>query len=52
MGRIVPEFGQTLLRELVRPPYRIVYRIDPEQIRIVRIWRSARLLQLPDDDPR
>jgi toxin ParE1/3/4 len=52
IGRIVPEFGQAFLRELIRPPFRIVYRRDPKQVRIVRIWRSERLLELPGDDAR
>lgn len=50
MGRVVPEFGQKFLRELIRPPYRIVYRLDGESVRIVRLWRGERLLRLPDDD--
>lgn len=50
MGRIVPEFGQPLLREIVHPPFRIVYRRRPESVWIVRIWRSERLLVLPDDE--
>jgi plasmid stabilization system protein ParE len=50
MGRIVPEFNSKSLRELIHPPYRIVYRLDPKHIRIVRIWRSERLLRLPNDD--
>jgi len=45
MGRIVPEFDQPFLRELIRPPFRIVYRRDPKHVRIVRVWRSERLLQ-------
>lgn len=47
MGRIVPEFDQAFLRELIHPPFRIVYRHDAKRVRIVRIWRSERLLQLP-----
>ena len=50
MGRIVPEFDQPFLRELIRPPFRIVYRRDPKHVRIVRIWRSERLLDVPDED--
>ncbi len=50
MGRVVPEFDQPFLRELIRPPFRIVYRRDPKHVRIVRIWRSARLLDVPDED--
>ena len=48
MGRIVPEFEQPLLRELIRPPFRIVYRRDPQRVRVVRVWRSERLLEVPD----
>ncbi len=47
MGRIVPEFDLPFLRELVRPPFRIVYRRDRNKVRIVRIWRSERLMISP-----
>ncbi|MBK1717335.1 type II toxin-antitoxin system RelE/ParE family toxin [Thiocystis violacea] len=47
LGRMVPEFGQAFLRELIHPPFRIVYRRDPQQVRVVRVWRSERLLRLP-----
>lgn len=47
LGRIVPEFDQAFLRELIHPPFRIVYRHDRQRVRIVRIWRSERLLHLP-----
>ena len=50
LGRIVPEFDQPFLRELIRPPFRIVYRRDPKQVRVVRVWRSERLLDVPDED--
>lgn len=50
MGRIVPEFDQPFLREVIHPPFRIVYRRDPKRVRVVRVWRSERLLQLPADD--
>lgn len=48
MGRIVPEFDQPFLRELIHPPFRIVYRRDRRHVRIVRVWRSERLLVLSD----
>ena len=48
MGRIVPEFESPAFRELIRPPYRIVYRLDEERIAVIRIWRSERLLIGPD----
>lgn len=53
IGRIVPEFGQPFLRELIHEPFRIVYRREPKKVRVVRVWRSERLLHLPPgaDDP-
>lgn len=33
MGCIVPEFQQLLLRELIRPPFRVVYRLGPGNVR-------------------
>ncbi len=47
LGRVVPEFDQPFLRELLQPPFRIVYRRDPQRVRIVRVFRSERLLRLP-----
>lgn len=46
-GRIVPEFDMPALRELMHPPYRVVYHIAPDAIHVVRVWRSERLLKLP-----
>lgn len=46
-GRIVPEFGQPKLRELIHPPFRIVYRLGSHCLSIVRIWRSERLMRMP-----
>ncbi|MEW6487725.1 MAG: type II toxin-antitoxin system RelE/ParE family toxin [Thermodesulfobacteriota bacterium] len=46
-GRIAPELSQPFLRELIHPPFRIVYRRDPDRVRVVRVWRSERLLKLP-----
>jgi toxin ParE1/3/4 len=47
MGRIVSEFEQKNLRELIRPPFRIVYLRELYKIRVVRVWRSERLLISP-----
>jgi plasmid stabilization system protein ParE len=46
-GRVVPEFGLAQLREIVHPPFRIVYRLDDDRVRVVRVWRAERLLKLP-----
>lgn len=43
-GRVVPEFQTQRLREVIRPPFRIVYRLDSGRVRIVRVWRSERLM--------
>jgi plasmid stabilization system protein ParE len=45
-GRTVPEFGLVQLREIIHPPFRIVYRLAEGRIRVVRVWRSERLLDL------
>lgn len=45
-GRIVPEHGRPELRELVRPPYRIVYRRRLELVEILLVFRSS--LPLPE----
>jgi len=47
IGRMVPEFGVKNLRELIHRPFRIVYRCDPQKVRIIRVWRSERILKLP-----
>jgi toxin ParE1/3/4 len=45
-GRVVPEFGMPFLREMIVPPFRVVYRREPQMIWIIRVWRSERLLKL------
>ncbi|NQX01525.1 type II toxin-antitoxin system RelE/ParE family toxin [bacterium] len=44
IGRIVPEYREEHLRELIVTPYRIVYEIEEETMKlsILRIWHSAR----------
>ena len=49
VGRVVPEFGLNSLRELIHPPFRIIYRRDSDTVRIVRVWRSERRLRPIDD---
>jgi len=43
-GRIVPEFGDPNIREVIRKPCRIVYRIRRRKrtIEIARVWHAAR----------
>ena len=44
LGRIVPEYRNNYIREIIFRPYRIVYRVNHERklCQIVRIWHSAR----------
>ena len=43
-GRIVPEFGDPDIREVIRKPCRIVYRVRRRKrtIEIARVWHAAR----------
>ena len=43
-GRIVPEYRDPRLREIIYRPYRIVYRLKVEDnsIEIARVWHAAR----------
>ena len=48
IGRKVPEFDEEKIRELIHPPFRIVYLREKNSIHIIRVWRSERLLVLPE----
>jgi plasmid stabilization system protein ParE len=43
-GRIVPEFNDPAIREVIRKPCRVVYRIDHKKrtVEIARVWHAAR----------
>ena len=45
-GRVVPEFDDPAIRELIIKTYRIVYRVDhvSRSIEIVRFWHAGRVL--------
>lgn len=49
MGRVVPEFSDDSIRELIHSPFRIVYLRESESVNIIRVWRSERLLKLPEN---
>ena len=52
LGRIVPEFGNPQIREIISQSYRVIYKFDEEGdlVAILRIWHWARgMLQLADD---
>ena len=43
-GRIIPEIGDPTIREVIRRPCRVVYRIQADRsvIEIARVWHAAR----------
>ena len=47
-GRMVPEFNQPNIREIILPPFRVVYLREVDCISLIRVWRSERLLHLPE----
>lgn len=47
-GRIVPEFNQEDLRELIVRNYRVVYQVIGHTVGVVRVHHGARLLRRSD----
>lgn len=45
IGRIVPEIGDPAIRERFVYSYRIIYRLEPEQILVAAVIHGSRLLQ-------
>lgn len=45
-GRIVPEVNDPAVREVIHGNYRIVYRLIHDQIHILTVHHTARLLRL------
>jgi plasmid stabilization system protein ParE len=43
-GRVVPEFADPSIRELILKPYRVVYRVDKKAkvVGVARYWHGAR----------
>jgi len=48
IGRMVPEYRNSNIRELIFRPYRLVYRLnhDRQLCEIARVWHSARGIPL------
>lgn len=49
IGRVVPEFDDDSIRELIHLPFRMVYLPESESVNIIRVRRSERLLKLHDN---
>lgn len=46
IGKIVAEFNEKSIRELIEGNYRIIYRIKSElQVDVLRVYHSSRLLK-------
>jgi len=44
-GRAVPEFHNSHVREVIHPPYRIVYRlVGSDEIHVLTVHHSSRVL--------
>jgi plasmid stabilization system protein ParE len=41
-GRIVPERQDPTIREVIVPPYRVIYRFEVDVVEIVTVFRSSR----------
>jgi len=43
-GRVVPEFGDESIREIIVRAYRIVYRLNHNErsVEVIRFWHAAR----------
>jgi len=48
IGRIVPEISNPIIREIIVKKYRIVYRINNNQIEILTVFEGHRLLRIDD----
>lgn len=44
LGRSIPEYPQTNLRELLHRPFRLVYRVTAEQVEIMTVMHFRQLL--------
>lgn len=43
-GRVVSEFDQSNVRELIHGNYRLIYEVKPSHIEMLTIWHTRRLL--------
>jgi len=48
IGRIVPEISNPIIREIIAKKYRIVYRINNNQIEILTVFEGHRLLRIDE----
>lgn len=46
MGRVVPEFQRSEIRELIHGDYRLIHEVKTSQVDMLTIWHTSQ--QLPD----
>jgi toxin ParE1/3/4 len=44
-GRVVPEYEDSTMREIIVRRYRLIYRVQPDRVEVLRIIHGAR--QMP-----
>ncbi|MFO0850862.1 MAG: type II toxin-antitoxin system RelE/ParE family toxin [Gemmataceae bacterium] len=44
LGGVVPDYSDPALRELIEPPYRIIYRVLDDRLQIIAVIHAARRL--------
>ena len=44
LGRIVEHYNRPNIRELIENPYKIIYRVQKDEIQIIDVFHSAQLL--------
>lgn len=49
-ARIVPEYGDADIRELIEKPYRIIHIVLAERIDVLTVMHTRQLLPLDPDD--
>lgn len=49
-GRMVPEYRQDDIRELIEKPYRIIYEVGNDQVEILTVHHGAQLMPAWVDD--
>ncbi len=48
IGRIVPEIGNSQLREILYGNYRIIYRAEPEKIAVLTVRHGKQILPIDE----
>ena len=47
-GRIVPEIEKDDFREIIKGNYRIIYRVEPEQVSILTVLHGKKMLPVEE----